>query len=172
VVGYMEHMGWRMRWRMCSVRRHLTAIRTCDFLFVGGGAEQERLVAKAQRMGLRNVVFVRRKPKETMPPIGACATWPGAPKGHAALGTVIPSKIFEAMGMGCPSCSRREGEASESWKRVEPVFGGPERPQELLEAARLLKSNHQLTHGLAAGAGRLRMDTLGAAGAGDAGDLE
>jgi glycosyltransferase involved in cell wall biosynthesis len=122
------------------------------FLFVGGGAEQERLVAKAQRMGLRNVVFVPAQPKETMPSYWSlCDVALVHLKDTPLFGTVIPSKIFEAMGMGLPILlAAPKGEASEILEESGAgLWVAPERPQELLEAARFLKSDHQLTHRLA-----------------------
>ena len=66
--------------------------------------------------------------------------------------TVIPSKIFEAMGMGLPILlAAPAGEAREIVERSGAGLWVPaERPQELLSAIRLLKSNAALCRRLAA----------------------
>jgi glycosyltransferase involved in cell wall biosynthesis len=122
------------------------------FLFVGGGAEQERLVARAQTMGLRNVVFVPAQPKETMPAYWSlCNVALVHLKDTPLFKTVIPSKIFEAMGMGLPILlAAPEGEATEILKESGAgLWVAPQRPQELLDAARLLRSNPELCRSLA-----------------------
>jgi glycosyltransferase involved in cell wall biosynthesis len=71
------------------------------FLFVGAGAERERLVARARTVP--NAIFAPRQPKERMPAVWSlCDVALVHLKDAPAFGEVIPSKIFEAMGMGLP----------------------------------------------------------------------
>lgn len=80
--------------------RHLTDVR---FLFVGGGAGKARLVEEAERRELPNVVFLPPQPKDAMPRVWSlCDVALVHLKDTPVFGTVIPSKIFEAMGMGLP----------------------------------------------------------------------
>jgi colanic acid biosynthesis glycosyl transferase WcaI len=73
------------------------------FLFVGAGAEREMLLAEAERRGLTNVMFQPAQPKEKMPEIWSlCDVALIHLKDSPAFADVLPSKIFEAMGMGLP----------------------------------------------------------------------
>jgi|SRR5579885_1146658 len=73
------------------------------FLFVGPGAARESLVAQAAQRGLSNVIFVPAQPKEAMPAYWSlCDLALVHLKDTPLFQTVIPSKIFEAMAMGCP----------------------------------------------------------------------
>jgi len=84
------------------------------FLFVGAGAERDALMAAAAARGLTNVVFQPRQPKEDMPAIwSVCDVALVHLKDSPAFAEVIPSKIFEAEGMGLPVLlAAPEGEAS------------------------------------------------------------
>jgi colanic acid biosynthesis glycosyl transferase WcaI len=67
VVGYIGTHGMAHALDNVLDAAALDGDSDIRFLFVGGGAEQKRLIAKAQRIGLQNVVFVPAQPKETMP---------------------------------------------------------------------------------------------------------
>ena len=84
------------------------------FLFVGAGAERQMLMDQAAQRGLTNVVFQGMQPKEMMPRIWSlCDVALVHLKDDPAFAEVIPSKIFEAMGMGLPLLLvAPEGEAS------------------------------------------------------------
>ena len=153
VVGYIGTLG--MAHALGSVL-HAAALERdgqIRFFFVGPGAERERLVAKAGQMGIRNVIFVPAQPRESMPAYWSlCDVALVHLKDTPLFQTVIPSKIFEAMGMGRPILlAAPKGEASEIL--VESGAGLwvlPERPQELMDAVRLLKDNQTLCRRLAA----------------------
>jgi glycosyltransferase involved in cell wall biosynthesis len=71
------------------------------FLFVGDGAEKESLVGSARERGLTNVIFHGLVPKSSMPDLWSiCDVALVHLKDDPLFSTVIPSKIFEAMGMG------------------------------------------------------------------------
>jgi colanic acid biosynthesis glycosyl transferase WcaI len=73
------------------------------FLFVGAGAQRDELIGEAKRRALTNVTFVPAQPKSAMPSIWSlCDVALVHLKGSAVFETVIPSKIFEAMGMALP----------------------------------------------------------------------
>ena len=72
-------------------------------LFVGAGAEFAPLKQKAAETGLDNITFVSRQPKSEMPRYWSlCNVALVHLKNTPAMAEVIPSKIFEAMGMGKP----------------------------------------------------------------------
>jgi len=73
------------------------------FLLVGAGAERRALIDDAKRRGLDNVVFGEPQPKEAMPAVWSlCNVALVHLRGLPVFAGVIPSKIFEAMGMGLP----------------------------------------------------------------------
>jgi colanic acid biosynthesis glycosyl transferase WcaI len=84
------------------------------FLLVGAGAERDQLVAAARQRSLDNVVFRPLQPKERMPAVWSlCNVALIHLKNMPAFAEVIPSKMFEAMGMGLPiMLAAPEGEAS------------------------------------------------------------
>jgi colanic acid biosynthesis glycosyl transferase WcaI len=73
------------------------------FLFVGDGAEREKLIASAQERQLDNVIFIPPQPRSEMLRVWSlCDVALVHLKDSPAFAEVIPSKIFEAMAMGCP----------------------------------------------------------------------
>lgn len=74
-----------------------------QFLFVGAGASRQMLIDEANKRGLTNVTFIPAQPKETIPSFWSlCDVALVHLKNSEVFTTVIPSKIFEAMGMGLP----------------------------------------------------------------------
>jgi len=84
------------------------------FLFAGAGAEREQLMATAEARNLANVRFLPMQPKEMMPRVWSlCDAALVHLKNSPVFAGVIPSKIFEAMGMGLAVLlAAPEGEAS------------------------------------------------------------
>lgn len=109
------------------------------FLFLGHGAKKNELMAKAQEMKLGNVIFIDSVSKEEV-----VRYWSLLDvaiihlKKTPLFKTVIPSKLFECMGMGIPVL---HGVAGESAGIVEKEGVGlifePENSEELVE--KLLK---------------------------------
>jgi glycosyltransferase involved in cell wall biosynthesis len=103
VVGYIGTLGMAH-----GLENVLRAAEYLDggrvrFLFVGPGAEREHLQAIAVERGLKNVVFVPPQLKEEMPRYWSlCDVALVHLKNTPLFATVIPSKLFEAMGMGLP----------------------------------------------------------------------
>lgn len=115
VIGYIGTHGMaHALGNVLDVAEKLRARDDIRFLFVGTGAERDTLIDDATARGLENVVFVPRQPKDTMP-----AAWSVCDialvhlKNNPAFAEVIPSKIFEAEGMGLPVLlASPKGEAS------------------------------------------------------------
>jgi glycosyltransferase involved in cell wall biosynthesis len=82
------------------------------FLFAGGGAARAELEASVGRRGLTNVALIPRQPKEMMPALWSlCDISLISLRDTPLFEQVIPSKIFESMGMGLPmviACPRGE----------------------------------------------------------------
>lgn len=116
VVGYVGTHG--MAHGLVNVLDAAERLRDDDrlrFLLVGAGAERQILMDEAARRGLSNVVFGESQPKEMMPRVWSlCDVALVHLKDDPAFSEVIPSKIFEAQGMGLPILLvSPEGEASQ-----------------------------------------------------------
>jgi len=153
VVGYIGTHG--MAHALSNV---LAAAEACKgnvrFLFVGAGAERERLVAEAKRRSLDNVIFVPAQPKEQVPAFWSlCDVALVHLKNTPLFKSALPAKMFEAMGMGLPimlACP--EGEASELVRREGAgIWAPPEDPGALAQAIQLLNDNRSLLGQLAEG---------------------
>lgn len=84
------------------------------FFFAGSGAARARMQQQVAERGLANVRLMPRQPKEAMPALWSLCDLAVVPLLDTPLfATVIPSKMFEAMGMGVPILmSLPEGEAT------------------------------------------------------------
>jgi len=97
-----------------AARRLQTAgRRDICFLLVGDGAERARLETQAAEAGVEDFVkFTGRLPRDAMPDVLANSDVSLVHlRGTELFGTVIPSKIFETMAMGCPIIMGVKGEA-------------------------------------------------------------
>ena len=84
------------------------------FFFAGSGAERDRVEQQVAERGLSNVRLIPRQSKDRMPALWSACDLSIVPlRDHPVFSTVIPSKIFESMGMGVPILmSLPEGEAT------------------------------------------------------------
>lgn len=115
VVGYVGTHG--MAHALPKVLEAAELLLSHDdivFLFAGSGAERDRVARIVDEKGLRNVRLIPRQPKERMPHIWSLCDLTLVPlRDTPVFSTVIPSKMFEAMGMGVPIVmSLPEGEAT------------------------------------------------------------
>lgn len=121
------------------------------FIFAGSGAERgrvERIVAERQ---LTNVKLIPRQPKEQMPALWSLCDVCVVPlRNSPVFATVIPSKIFEAMGMGVPILmSLPRGEATDIIERTgSGICVEPEDPEALSNALIALADNPRLVEQL------------------------
>lgn len=111
VIGYIGTMG--MAHGLSNV---IDAAKLCPnitFLFVGAGAESESLQIQAD--GLSNVLFIPRQSKADIPKYWSlCDLALIHLKDNPTFAGVIPSKLFEIMGMGLPIvCAAPKGEATD-----------------------------------------------------------
>lgn len=122
------------------------------WLFVGDGAAKPALVERARARGLERVRFEAPRPKTQMR-----ATWSTCDaalvhlKDEPVFATVIPSKIFEAMGMGLPVILvAPQGEAAEIVRRTGcGLVVPPADPQALARAVLRLRDDVALRSELA-----------------------
>ena len=135
VVGYIGTHG--MAHALDKVLDAAALLQDNDdvrFLFAGGGAERASLERLAAERGLSNVVMMPRQPKEAMPAVWSLCDISLISLRDTPLFTkVIPSKIFESMGMGLPmviACPA--GEATDSIAGTSSgVVVQPENPEAL-----------------------------------------
>ena len=148
VVGYVGTHG--MAHALGNVINCAEILKDQDhirFLFAGAGAERDALMADASRRGLENVVFMPSQPKQNMPSVWSlCDVALVHLKDSPAFKDVIPSKIFEAMGMGLPVVlAAPEGEASAIVNDDRAGLHVPaEKPEALAKAARNLAEHPEL----------------------------
>ena len=89
------------------------------FLFVGDGAEKNRLMQLADQLGLDNVQFVGVQPRERIPSYIATSDEALVPLRRKPLfEKVLPSKLFEIMGCARPVILGVEGEARDAVQRA------------------------------------------------------
>jgi glycosyltransferase involved in cell wall biosynthesis len=157
VIGYIGTHG--MAHALDKVLDAAELLRDKDdirFLFAGGGAERANLERQAEERGLGNVVMMPRQPKAMMPAVWSLCDISLISLRDTPLFTqVIPSKIFESMGMGLPmviACP--QGEATEI---IESTGAGvvvpPERPAALAGCVGELYADRQRLGGLARASG-------------------
>ncbi len=113
------------------------------FLFLGDGARKAALKEEAARMGLDNVVFIDSVPKADVARYWSLLDVSVIHLRKTELfTTVIPSKLFECMGMGIPVLHGVAGESAEIV--VEEGAGIPFEPEnagQLVDALQRFKAN-------------------------------
>jgi glycosyltransferase involved in cell wall biosynthesis len=149
VVGYIGTHGMaHALHRVLETADLMRAHKDIVFLLVGSGARREALVAQAAEMGLDNVCFVSRQSKQDMPAVWSlCDISLIQLKDDPLFRSVIPSKIFESMGMGLPIIlALPKGEASGIiQKSGAGVAIPPEQPQVLADTVlRLFENRDEL----------------------------
>ncbi len=153
VVGYIGTHGMAHALeRVLEAANALRDVPRVSFLFVGAGAARDALVRQAEQEQLNNVVFVPIQPKEMMPRFWSlCDVALIHLKNDETFAGVIPSKLFEAMGMGLPVLlAAPAGEASRIVDRERMGIHVPaEQPQALANAVRQLASDDALLRGFA-----------------------
>ena len=120
---------------------------------MGAGAEREALVREAARRGLANVVFAPAQDKEEMPRVWSlCDVALVHVKNDPVFETILPSKIFEAMGMGLPILLvSPPGEAQEVVEEEGAGVWVPAgSPEALADAVGALRADEPLRRRLAA----------------------
>jgi colanic acid biosynthesis glycosyl transferase WcaI len=115
VVGYVGTHGMaHALGSVLNAAERLRHVERLRFILVGSGAERVQLMAEARRRRLDNVVFVPPQPKGDIAAVWSlCDVALVHLKNSSVFREVIPSKMFEAMGMGLPLLvASPDGEAS------------------------------------------------------------
>ncbi len=148
IIGYIGTHG--MAHALENVLKTAEILRNnsqIQFMFVGTGAEKEYLVLKAREMKLSNVIFIPAQSKADISDYWSlCDIALVHFKNSPAFSSAVPSKIFEAMGMGLPIIlSSPKGAASDI------IIGEkvglcvlPENPDDLAAAVLKLYNDQEL----------------------------
>lgn len=126
--------------------KRLAAEPGIHFLFVGEGAEKETLKQLAAQARLENVTFVNQQPREQLLGFYRASDVSLVPlKRLPIFKKVLPSKLFELMGAGCPIICSVEGEAARLVARADSgLCIEPENPAAMVEAILRLRSDDRL----------------------------
>jgi glycosyltransferase involved in cell wall biosynthesis len=116
------------------------------WLMVGDGAERARLVSRTAEIGLDNVRILGQRPKSEMPVIWAATDVSLILlRRNSLFRKVLPSKMFEAMGMVCPIVLGVEGEAKQLLEAARAGIAiTPESAEELAAAVQRIAANPEL----------------------------
>lgn len=99
--------------------RRLQTDPAVHFLFVGEGAEKGKLKRLAAELSLGNVTFIDEQPRAELPAFYRASDVSLVPLRKLPLfKKVLPSKLFELMGAGCPIICSVEGEAANLVRRA------------------------------------------------------
>lgn len=126
------------------------------FLFLGDGARKMALMERARQQGLNNVIFLNSVAKDQVARYWSLLDVSVIHLRKTELfTTVIPSKLFECMGMGIPVLHGLSGESAEivMGEQVGVVFES-ENAEQLAEGVLRLRDDHSLFQTLRANARR------------------
>jgi hypothetical protein len=154
VVGYigthgLAH-GLETLLQAADVLRQEPGGEVFRFILLGDGARKAALQAQARRMGLDNVLFLNSVAKEDVVDYWSLLDVSIIHlKKSEVFTTVIPSKLFESMGMGIPIALGVAGEAAELVEReAVGLLFEPENADQLCERLRTLRDQPTLRHSL------------------------
>jgi len=129
-----------------KVAKGLEKEKDIQFLFIGEGAEKDKLKDIASEQEISNVTFIDSQPKELIPEFYNISDISLIPlKNIELFKTFIPSKMFEIMACGIPIVASLEGEAADilnESKAAEVVK--PDNPEEIMQAIIKLKNDKVL----------------------------
>lgn len=138
VVGYVGTHGLAHSLeKIVEAAELLKGLEDVRILFAGGGAAKAEVESLVVEKKLSNVVLIPRQPKAEMPNLWSlCDISLISLKDTELFKTVIPSKIFESMGMGLPMIMTSPcGEATDILKNSQAgLIVAPESPQEVAQA--------------------------------------
>lgn len=147
IVSYIGTLGMSHALEIVlQAAQRLSHDPNVHFLFVGEGAEKETLKRQADDLQLRNVTFLNEQPREDLLGFYRASDVSLVPlKRLPIFRKVLPSKLFELMGTGCPVICSVEGEAARLLARAEAgLCIEPENIEALVGAIKLLKENAAL----------------------------
>jgi glycosyltransferase involved in cell wall biosynthesis len=142
ILGFMQGLEVIVKAAQILQTRHKLV-----FVIVGEGPVRETLLQMSEQMSLRNVIFLQRQPRETMPEILDACDVGVVPllKNPLFLGAV-PSKAYEFLAAKRPILLGVEGEAFDMFVKEakSALFFEPENAQDLARMALKLFEDREL----------------------------
>lgn len=129
-----------------KVAKALNKEKDIQFLFIGEGAEKDKLKEIVNHENISNVKFIDSQPKEMIPEFYNTSDICLIPlKNIELFKTFIPSKMFEIMACGIPIVASLEGEAADILNDSKSALVvEPDNPEEIKEAILKLKEDRTL----------------------------
>ncbi len=144
VVGYIGTHG--LAHSLDFIIQSIAHIKdnSIHFLFVGDGAEKEKIMKLANELKLDNITFLAPITKELVPKYLSIIDVSLAPlKKSDTFKSVIPSKIFEAAAMKKPTLLGVEGQAQEIIESFDAgICFEPENQNDFIEKLMLLRDKN------------------------------
>jgi glycosyltransferase involved in cell wall biosynthesis len=155
VISYVGAHGISQNLRtILEVAKKLRVYKNIEFVFVGEGAEKDKLKQIVREEELTNVQFIDAQPKEAIPEFYNSSDLCLIPlKNIELFKTFIPSKMFEIMACGVPIVASLEGEAAQILEDSKAALVvQPDDPDEIAAAIQELindkeKYNHMKANG-------------------------
>ena len=104
IVGYSGNIGRAHEFdTILDAAEKLKGAANIDFLFIGGGAQRDRIEKEARRRGLKNIMFKPYQPRErlalslTVPDVHLISLQP------SLEGLIVPSKFYGIAAAGRPT---------------------------------------------------------------------
>jgi len=128
-----------------DVAKALSDCKDILFLFVGEGAEKEKLKSIVNKENITNVRFIDSQPKEIIPDIYCTSDICLIPlKNIELFKTFVPSKMYEIMACGIPIVASIEGEAADILMDSKAALVvQPDHAEEIKDAILELKNNEE-----------------------------
>lgn len=129
-----------------NVAKRFISDPNVHFLFIGEGAEKANLKQLAEQLALSNLTFLDQQPRERLLGFYRASDVSLVPLRRLAIfRKVLPSKLFELMGVGCPIICSVEGEAARLVANAEAgLCIKPENADELFAAINKLRFDSEL----------------------------
>ena len=142
IVSYIGTLGLAhgLQVVMQAAKELQDTVPDIQFLFVGEGADKDRLVSLAAALGLTTVRFLSQQPRDKIPSIiRACDLCLVLLRKASVFETVIPTKMLEFMACARPVILGVDGQAREILESARAgVFIDPEKPEPLVKAVKQL----------------------------------
>ncbi|RKD76302.1 glycosyltransferase involved in cell wall biosynthesis [Sinobaca qinghaiensis] len=129
-----------------DVAKELKDQKDIQFLFIGEGAEKEKLEEMVIEQNISNVKFIGSQPKESMSSFYSSSDLCLIPLRNIELfKAFIPSKMFEIMACGVPIVASLEGEAADILNESKAaIVVQPDNAEEIKHAILKLKNDKYL----------------------------
>lgn len=150
VVLYAGNLGFSQGLEnVLLAAKFLSHLQHIRFVFVGDGANREKLVTQASELGLQNVKFIPFQTRERLPEVLATSDVSLVSLQEGVGDSSLPSKTFPVLASGRPVLAVAD-KGSGLWNLVQQSQGGmcvpPSDPKHLAETISVLEQSPELRH--------------------------